>query len=298
MKKNEQKNQHPHIINGRSLAHDFLENVKKEIQSQSAEAKRPPGLATVLVGNHPASRIYVEAKRRKAEEMGIESFHYAIEDNVSEAELIALIDNLNNDPEIDGILVQMPLPGHMNARHVLCAVDPLKDVDGFHPENAGRLFIGNPLFVPCTPKGILHLISGCGIDVQGKQAVVVGRSTIVGKPMAALLTNEDATVTLCHQYTQHLEEHTKRADILVVAIGQPKFFGKNHVKEGAIVIDVGINRVADGSVTGDVDTNAVIDVVKGITPVPNGVGPMTIAMLMDNTRIAHALHTGLMGMPA
>jgi methylenetetrahydrofolate dehydrogenase (NADP+)/methenyltetrahydrofolate cyclohydrolase len=298
MKKNEQKNLHPNVINGRALAHDFLESVKKEIEAQSAEAKRAPGLATVLVGDHPASRIYVEAKRRKAEEMGIESFHYAIEDNISEADLVRVISDLNNDPEIDGILVQMPLPQHMNARHVLCAIDPLKDVDGFHPENAGRLLIGNPIFIPCTPKGVMHLINGCGIDVQGKHAVVVGRSTIVGKPMAALLTNEDATVTLCHQYTQDLEKITSQADILVVAIGQANFFGKKHIKPGAIVVDVGINRLADGTVTGDVNTNAVIDIVKGITPVPNGVGPMTIAMLMDNTRIAHALHTGLMGMPS
>jgi methylenetetrahydrofolate dehydrogenase (NADP+)/methenyltetrahydrofolate cyclohydrolase len=240
----------------------------------------------------------VENKRRKAKELGIESFHYAIEEDISETELIGLIERLNQNDEIDGILVQMPLPSPMNARHVLCSIDPLKDVDGFHPENVGRVVIGNPLFVPCTPKGVMHIIKSTGVEIRGTRAAVVGRSTIVGKPMAALLTNEDATVTLCHQYTTNLPEITRQADILVVAIGKPNFIGANYVKPGAIVIDVGINRLDEGGIAGDVNTTALVDSVKAITPVPGGVGPMTIAMLMDNTRIAHALHTGLMGMPS
>ena len=241
------------------------------------------GLAVVIVGDNPASRVYVNNKKKACEYVGFESYEYALPENTTEDELLALVDKLNSDDKVNGILVQLPLPKHISEDKVIKRINPKKDVDAFHPENVGRIMTGDYAFLPCTPAGVMELIKESGIDVAGKECVILGRSNIVGKPQAMLLLHANGTVTICHSKTKNLKEVTKRADILVAAIGKEKFVTADMVKEGAVVIDVGINRMADGKLCGDVDFENVKEIAGAITPVPGGVGPMTIAMLMKNT---------------
>lgn len=280
------------LISGNDTARTIQQEIKAEIAVLARHGTRP-GLAVVLVGDDPASQVYVRNKRRTCEELGIRSFAHDLPASTSEAELLHVIDTLNNDPAVHGILVQMPLPKHINEQHILDALDPRKDVDGFHPENLGRLLQGAPRFIPCTPAGCIELLLRHGHDPAGRHAVIVGRSNIVGKPLAALLMQKgpgaDATVTLCHSRTRNLPDITRQADILVAAIGVPRYITADMVKEGAIVLDVGINRIEDPShpkgtrLVGDVDFDTIREKAAAITPVPGGVGPMTIAMLMKNT---------------
>ena len=237
----------------------------------------------VIVGNDPASRVYVNNKKKACAEVGIYSEEYALPEETTEKQLLELIDELNKNDKINGILVQLPLPKHLDEKTVLYAIDPKKDVDAFHPVNVGRIMIGDFDFVPCTPAGVMELIAESGIDVAGKNCVVIGRSNIVGKPQAMLLLHKNGTVTICHSKTKDLPEITKKADILVAAVGRAKFVTKDMVKPGAVVIDVGMNRDENGKLCGDVDFAAVSEIADAITPVPGGVGPMTIAMLMKNT---------------
>ncbi|MDI6689592.1 MAG: bifunctional methylenetetrahydrofolate dehydrogenase/methenyltetrahydrofolate cyclohydrolase FolD [Actinomycetota bacterium] len=269
------------IINGKEVASSIYRELSEEIKILK-EGGIIPGLAVILVGEDPASLVYVRQKERACEKLGILSKKYSLSKDVSKEELLKLIDNLNNDPSIHGILVQLPLPDHIDTQKVLNAVDPKKDVDGFHPFNVGNLTIGEIRYPPCTPHGVLELLIRTGVEIRGKNAVVVGRSNIVGKPMALMLLHNDATVTICHSKTRDLASHTRRADILVVAVGHPKLVTADMVKEGVVVIDVGINRV-DDKLVGDVDYEAVKEKAAAITPVPGGVGPMTIGMLLKNT---------------
>ena len=270
------------IIDGKTIAQQVRSEVAQKVQARIAAGLRAPGLAVVLVGSNPASQIYVASKRKACEEVGFVSRSYDLPETTSEAELLELIDALNADNTIDGILVQLPLPKHIDEEKVLDAISPLKDVDGFHPQNVGALCIGKPGFVSCTPAGVIQLLKRSGIEIAGKECVVVGRSNIVGKPMALLLLRENGTVTVAHSRTKDLKEVTKRADILVVAVGKPKMITAEYVKEGAVVIDVGIHRNEENKLCGDVDFDSVEPVCGAITPVPGGVGPMTIAMLMNN----------------
>jgi len=270
------------ILDGKALSTRIKEEIKEEV-SQLKEDGISVGLAVVIVGGDPASRIYVNSKKKACEYTGIESFEYALDESVSEEELLKLIAKLNTDARIDGILVQLPLPAHINEEKVIVAIDPKKDVDCFHPENVGRLMIGNPVVLPCTPAGVMELIKESGVPVSGKDCVVIGRSNIVGKPQAMLLLAVSGTVTVCHSKTKNIKEVCKRADIIVAAVGRPGFVTPDMVKEGAVVIDVGINRLEDKKVVGDVDFEEVSKIASAITPVPGGVGPMTIAMLMKNT---------------
>lgn len=242
-----------------------------------------PGLAVVIVGDDPASRVYVNNKKKACEELGILSEEYALSKDTTEEELLALIDRLNREKSISGILVQLPLPKGINEEKVINRIDPQKDVDAFHPVNVGKIMIGNYDFVPCTPAGVMELIKESGIDISGKECVIVGRSNIVGKPMSMLLLHQNGTVTVCHSRTKDLKEVTRRADILVVAVGRPEFITGDMIKEGAVVIDVGINRLENKKLVGDVEFKSAEKVASAITPVPGGVGPMTIAMLMKNT---------------
>ncbi len=270
------------VLNGKELA----TKIKGELKLEVEELKRKninPGLAVIIVGNDPASRVYVNAKKKACEEIGIQSFEYALDENISEEELIDLIHKLNKDDKVNGILVQLPLPKHINEDRVIFAIDINKDVDAFHPVNVGRLMIGDPQFLPCTPAGIMELIKESGIDVEGKECVVVGRSDIVGKPMAMLLLSKNGTVTVCHSKTKDIEEVCKRADILVVAVGRPEMVKGSYIKPGAVVIDVGVNRLENKKLVGDVEFESAKTIASTITPVPGGVGPMTIAMLMKNT---------------
>lgn len=251
------------------------------------------GLAVIIVGDDPASRVYVNSKKKACEDLGMISREYALPETTTEEELLSLITKLNADKEINGILVQLPLPGHLNEETVINTIDPKKDVDAFHPHNVGKIMIGNFDFLPCTPAGVMELIKESGIEVSGKECVILGRSNIVGKPQAMLLLHQNGTVTICHSRTQNLKEVTRRADILVAAIGKPNFVTADMVKEGAVVIDVGINRLPDKKLCGDVDFEAVSKVASAITPVPGGVGPMTIAMLMKNTVTAAICQNGL-----
>ena len=241
------------------------------------------GLAVIIVGDDPASRVYVNNKKKACAEVGIYSEEYALKESTSQAELISLISKLNERDEISGILVQLPLPKHINEEDVINAISPDKDVDAFHPVNVGKIMVGNFDFVPCTPAGVMELINESGIDIEGKDCVVVGRSNIVGKPQAMLLLHKNATVTICHSRTKDLAQKTRNADILVAAVGIPNFIKADMIKPGAVVIDVGINRLADKKLVGDVDFENAEKVAGAITPVPGGVGPMTIAMLMKNT---------------
>jgi methylenetetrahydrofolate dehydrogenase (NADP+)/methenyltetrahydrofolate cyclohydrolase len=260
--------------------------IKSELALETEKLKKEginPGLAVVIVGNDPASRVYVNNKKKACAEVGIYSEEYALPEETTEKQLLELIDELNKNDKINGILVQLPLPKHLDEKTVLYAIDPKKDVDAFHPVNVGRIMIGDFDFVPCTPAGVMELIAESGIDVAGKNCVVIGRSNIVGKPQAMLLLHKNGTVTVCHSKTKDLPEITKKADILVAAVGRAKFVTKDMVKPGAVVIDVGMNRDENGKLCGDVDFEKVSEIAGAITPVPGGVGPMTIAMLMKNT---------------
>ena len=270
------------LINGKDVAEHIKQLVKSEIESTSTDAT----LAVIVVGENQASKIYVNNKKKACNDVGIKSLEYTFPSDISEDELTNFIDNLNESKDINGILVQLPLPEHINADAVLGRIEPSKDVDGFTAINTGHLWLGKYDLVPCTAMGIIELLDYYGIEIAGKNCVVVGRSNIVGKPVAALLLERNATVTICHSKTQNLSEVTSKADILIVAIGKPKFVTIDMVKEGAVVIDVGINRDENGKLCGDVDFEGVKNKVATITPVPGGVGPMTIAMLMKNTIVA------------
>ncbi len=280
------------VIDGKAVAASVRERVHSEVVELSAELGRPPGLATVLVGDDPASAIYVRRKREACEEVGIRSLHHEPDGSISQEELLDLVRELNESEEVDGILVQLPLPDQIDADAIVNALDPGKDVDGLTPISAGRLARGEPGLVPCTPQGIMELLASVGVDPAGKEAVIVGRSNLVGRPVFSLLLGANATVTICHSRTRDLGEVCRRAEILVAAAGQAKLIGADMVRPGATVIDVGTNRTDDGLV-GDVDFDAVVDVAGAITPVPGGVGPMTIAMLLVNTvraaRIRHQI---------
>jgi methylenetetrahydrofolate dehydrogenase (NADP+)/methenyltetrahydrofolate cyclohydrolase len=269
------------ILDGKSLAAQVRAEVKARV-ARLAQRGIHPGLAVVLAGDDPASRVYVRNKTRACEEVGVRSQQIDYPASVTQEELMACIRNLNVDPAVHGILVQLPLPKHLDAARALEAVSPAKDVDGFHAENTGALLAGAPRLVPCTPAGVMRLLEHAGVPVAGQRAVVIGRSNIVGKPLALLLLQKDATVTICHSKTRDLAAVAKQADILVAAIGRAKLVTAAMVKPGACVIDVGVNRLPDGSLAGDVDFSAVRDVAGWITPVPGGVGPMTIAMLLEN----------------
>lgn len=270
------------LIDGKAVSASLREAMKAEVE-ELAEQGITPGLAVVLVGDDPASQVYVRNKEKGCEELGIYSEKYELPASTTQRELLDLVETLNKKPDIDGILVQLPLPDHLDSNAVIEAISPDKDVDAFHASNVGRIMLGDYRFLPCTPAGIMELIHSTGIEVAGKECVVVGRSNIVGKPMAMLLLHENGTVTVCHSKTRNLAEVTRRADILVAAVGKPNFITAEMVKEGAVVIDVGMNRGGDGKLCGDVDFGAVGEVAGAITPVPGGVGPMTITMLLKNT---------------
>lgn len=266
------------ILDGKALSAKIKENLAEEIKEKGIK----PGLAVIIVGNDPASRVYVNNKKKACEVCGIYSEEHALPESTTEEELLSLIASLNKRSDIHGILVQLPLPKGIDSEKVLLAIDHRKDVDAFHPVNVGKIMIGDYDFLPCTPAGVMELIHLTGIEVSGKECVVVGRSNIVGKPQAMLLLHENGTVTICHSRTKNLAEVCRRADILVAAVGKPRFITADMVKNGAVVIDVGMNRV-DGKLCGDVDFDEVSKKASAITPVPGGVGPMTIAMLMKNT---------------
>lgn len=274
------------IIDGKAVAADLKQQLKQATEARIAAGKRRPGLAVVLIGDNPASKVYVGSKRRSCEEIGYKSVAYDMPDNTSQDELLALIDQLNADDEIDGILVQLPLPQHIDGETVIEHIAPHKDVDGFHPYNIGRLAQRMPVLQPCTPKGIITLLKSTGVDLKGQEAVVVGASNIVGRPMALELLLAGCTTTVCHRWTTNLEEQVRRADVLVVAVGKPGFIPGDWIKPGAIVIDVGINRLDNGKLTGDVDFEGAKEKASWITPVPGGVGPMTVATLLENTLFA------------
>ncbi len=269
------------IIDGKKLAESIRDEIAKEVENLKKEKGITPGLAVILVGDHEASRVYVRNKEAACKKVGFFTEQHDLPASVAEAELLRLIDTLNRNPKIHGILVQLPLPSHLNSQKVLRALDPAKDADGFHPVNLGNLLSGNPGVVPCTPLGIIKMIESTGIPIEGKEAVVVGRSVIVGKPVALLLMQKNATVTICHTKTRDLDEKISRADIVVAAAGRPN--AVKGVKKGAIVIDVGINRLPNGKLVGDVEFEEAKKNAAYITPVPGGVGPMTIAMLLSNT---------------
>ncbi len=269
------------IIDGKEISAQIKEEVKKEAERQKEKGKSA-SLAVILVGNDPASKVYVKNKKKACEYVGIQSLSYELPEETTEEELLQKIDELNKQEDITGILVQLPLPSHINEDKIICAISPKKDVDGFHPQNVGNLSIGRSGFISCTPAGVIELLKRSNIDIEGRECVVVGRSNIVGKPMAMLLLRENATVTICHSKTKNLKEVTKRADILIAAVGKPKFFTADYIKEGAVVIDVGIHRDEKNQLCGDVDFEQVVEHTSAITPVPGGVGPMTIAMLMKN----------------
>ena len=271
------------LIDGKRVSEDTRAEIAKGIEELKESSGITPGLAAVLVGDDPASEIYVRNKRKACEKVGIYSKEHKLSAETTEQELLEVVNKLNNDDKIHGILVQLPLPAHINYTNILRTVSPFKDVDGFHPENVGRLVEGNPRFISCTPYGIIKMLDYYNIEIKGAEAVVVGRSNIVGKPVGMLLLHRHATVTTCHSRTKDLKEVTKRADILVAAIGRANFITEDMVKEGVVIIDVGINRNDEGKLTGDVDFAAVKDKASYITPVPGGVGPMTITMLLWNT---------------
>jgi len=269
------------IIDGKKISAEMKEELKKQV-SELVEKGIQITLAVIQVGNDPASSVYVGNKKKSCEYIGIHSLSYELPENTTQEELLNLVNDLNAKAEVNGILVQLPLPKHIDEDLIIKTIKPEKDVDGFHPQNVGALSIGQKGFLSCTPAGIIQLLKRTGIEIAGKECVIIGRSNIVGKPMALLMLREDATVTICHSKTKKLQEVTKRADILIVAIGRPLFVTKDFVKEGAVVIDVGIHRDENNKLCGDVDYQDVINKVSAITPVPGGVGPMTIAMLMNN----------------
>ena len=276
----------PNIIDGKVISATIRAEIAEKVKELKANGGTVPGLAVIIVGEDPASRVYVRNKHRACEEVGFASFGYELPADTTEEELLALVEKLNRDDAVHGILVQLPLPKHLDEEKILLAIDPAKDVDAFHPYNVGKIMIGNYDFLPCTPAGVMELLRRSNIEIAGKECVVVGRSNIVGKPQAMLLLQQSGTVTICHSRTKDLREVCRRADILIAAIGKPEFFDASYVKEGAVVIDVGINRRADGKLCGDVNYEDVAPHTSYITPVPGGVGPMTIAMLMQNTLTA------------
>lgn len=274
------------IIDGKTIAAELKQKIKAATQMRLATGKRRPGLAVVLIGDNPASQVYVGSKRRSCEEVGFKSESFDLPETTTEQELLDLITQLNEDDEIDGILVQLPLPAHFNTDVIIEHIAPHKDVDGFHPYNIGRLAQRNPLLRPCTPKGVITMMQSVGIDLRGKEAVVVGASNIVGRPMGLELLLAGCTTTVCHRMTKDLESHVRRAEVLVVAVGKPGFIPGNWIREGAVVIDVGINRLENGKLTGDVEFDKASQKASWITPVPGGVGPMTVATLLENTLFA------------
>lgn len=280
------------LIDGKAVSLQVKQQVKQECDKLKTKGVTP-GLAVIIVGDDPASQVYVRNKEKACEECGFYSVKYALDADTTQSELNALIDKLNKDEKINGILCQLPLPKHLDDKEVINRIDPIKDVDAFHPVNVGAIMIGDYNFLPCTPAGVMELIHSTGVDVTGKKAVVIGRSNIVGKPMAMLLLHENATVEITHSKTLDLKSITKEADILVAAIGRAKFVTADMVKNGAIVIDVGMNRDENGKLCGDIDFENVKDKCSFITPVPGGVGPMTISMLMRNTLTAAKLQNGL-----
>ena len=277
------------LLKGKEVSDRIKDELKEEVKGLRSRGI-VPGLAVILVGDDPASRVYVNNKKKACEYIGIESFEYLLSADTPQSELLALIDKLNKDSAVSGILCQLPLPEHIDEQEVINAINPKKDVDAFHPINVGKIMTGSYDFVPCTPAGVMELIKESGIDITGKECVVVGRSNIVGKPMAMLLLHQNGTVTICHSKTADLAEKTRKADILVAAVGIPNFIKGDMIKPGAVVIDVGINRIAPKKLVGDVEFESAEQTAGAITPVPGGVGPMTIAMLMKNTLKAAVLN--------
>lgn len=280
------------LISGKEVSQTVKDEIKiqtKKLKDKGISVK----LAVIIVGDDPASHIYVKNKKKACEYVGFESLEYALDEKTSEEELLELIDKLNKDKTVNGILCQLPLPKHIDEKKIIDSISPLKDVDAFHPVNVGKIMIGDYEFLPCTPAGIMRLIESTSYDVSGKDCVIIGRSNIVGKPMAMLMLHKNATVTICHSRTNNIEEKIKSADIVIAAVGIPKFVKGDMVKDGALVIDVGINRTSDGKLCGDVDFDEVSKKASFITPVPGGVGPMTISMLMQNTLKAAKLQNNL-----
>ena len=280
------------LISGKEVSQTVKDEIKiqtKKLKDKGISVK----LAVIIVGDDPASHIYVKNKKKACEYVGFESLEYALDEKTSEEELLELIDKLNKDKTVNGILCQLPLPKHIDEKKIIDSISPLKDVDAFHPVNVGKIMIGDYEFLPCTPAGIMRLIESTSYDVSGKDCVIIGRSNIVGKPMAMLMLHKNATVTICHSRTNNIEEKIKSADIVIAAVGIPKFVKGDMVKDGALVIDVGINRTSDGKLCGDVDFDEISKKASFITPVPGGVGPMTISMLMQNTLKAAKLQNNL-----
>ena len=281
------------IIDGKKVSSEVKQSIKERTDALKEAYHITPGLAVVIVGDDPASRVYVNNKKKACEAVGFISEEYALPAETTQDELLALVDTLNTRENINGILVQLPLPGHLDDKAVIAAINPQKDVDAFHAVNVGKIMLGDYEFLPCTPAGVMEMLRSYQIPVEGKECVVIGRSNIVGEPMGMLLLHENGTVTICHSRTKNLAEVCRRADILVAAVGIPKFVKADMVKEGAVVIDVGMDRDENGKLCGDVDFEAVKDKCSFITPVPGGVGPMTIAMLMQNTLRACKLQNGI-----
>lgn len=271
------------IIDGKKIS----EEIKDELKIEIAKLKNKPSLAVIIVGNNPASQIYVQNKKNACEKIGIKSFSYELDEKIEEKEILKLINELNEDKKINGILVQLPLPKHIDEKNIIEAINPKKDVDGFHPLNIGKMILREETLLPCTPSGIIELLKKSKINIEGKHAVILGRSNIVGKPVAELLLNENATISICHSKTENLNEITRQADILIVSIGKAQFIKKEMIKKDVVIIDVGINRMENKKIYGDVDFDDCFEKSSLITPVPGGVGPMTIAMLMKNTLKAY-----------
>lgn len=281
------------IIDGKAVSAAVKQEVAEETAKLKEEKGLKIGLAVVIVGNNPASRVYVNNKKKACEAVGFQSFEYALDENTTQEQLLDLITVLNRDDRVNGILVQLPLPAHIDEKKVIDAISPDKDVDAFHAINVGKIMIGKYAFLPCTPAGVMRLIESTGTEISGKQCIVIGRSNIVGKPMAMLLLHKSGTVTICHSKTQNLKEICLGADILVVAVGKANFVTGDMIKEGAVVIDVGMNRLENGKLCGDVEFESAEKKASYITPVPGGVGPMTIAMLMKNTLTAAKQQAGI-----
>lgn len=281
------------LINGKEVSAAVKLRVKNQTEELIEKSGITPGLAVVIVGNDPASRVYVNSKKKACAEVGFNSYEYALPEDTTQQELLELVEKLNNDPKVNGILCQLPLPKQIDENSIINAIRPEKDVDAFHPFNVGKIMIGEFAFLPCTPAGVMELIDSTGVEVSGKNCVVIGRSNIVGKPMSMLLLHRSGTVTICHSKTQNLTEICQNADILIAAVGKANFVTSDMVKEGAVVIDVGMNRLENGKLCGDVDFNEVEKKASFITPVPGGVGPMTIAMLMQNTLTAAKLQNDI-----
>jgi methylenetetrahydrofolate dehydrogenase (NADP+)/methenyltetrahydrofolate cyclohydrolase len=286
------------ILDGRTISANVRAKVKTKVDTLLASGRRRPGLAVVLVGSNPASQIYVRNKRRACAEVGFHSEMHELSEDSSQEQLLDLIDSLNTDPQIDGILVQLPLPGQIDEEAVIERILPTKDVDGFHPYNVGRLVLRMPVLRPCTPKGIMSMLERTGRKLEGLDAVIVGQSNIVGRPMALELLAARCTITVCHSRTKNLADKVRNADVLVVAVGQPRLVSGDWIKEGALVIDVGMNRTDEGKLVGDVDFESARERADWITPVPGGVGPMTIASLLENTLHAAQLHAARVDSPA